>query len=169
VVVPVADQAAQQVGTPQERRVARCRTTEDEVVAAAGAGVTPVDHELLAGQARLTRRLVEEFAALDQLVPAGRRVDVHLDHARVGSDAEVLQARVQRRFVALQQHRAAQLGSHRLDGRDQLQVVLQMRQRRHEQIQAALARFGAQRGTHDAGSRLPAGRTHALRAITDCP
>jgi hypothetical protein len=38
--------------------------------------------------------LVEVVGALDQLVPARRRVDVDLDHARVGRDAEVREARV---------------------------------------------------------------------------
>ena len=47
VVVPVREQAAQQVGAAQERRVGRRRATEHEVVAAAGAGVAAVDHELL--------------------------------------------------------------------------------------------------------------------------
>ena len=61
---------------------------EHEVVAAAGAGVAAVEHELLGRQARLVRRLVEVRGLLDQLVPAVRRVDVDFDHARVGRDAQ---------------------------------------------------------------------------------
>ena len=55
MVVPVADHAGEQVGPAQERRVARRRAAEDEVVAAAGAGVAAVEHELLGRQARLAR------------------------------------------------------------------------------------------------------------------
>ncbi len=43
MVMPVAEQAAQQVRATQERRIRRCRPAEHEVVAAAGAGVPAVD------------------------------------------------------------------------------------------------------------------------------
>ncbi len=89
VVVPVGDQAAQQVRPAQEGRVVRRRAAEHEVVAAAGAGVAAVDHELLGGQARETGRLVEVRGLLDQLVPALGRMDVDLDHAGVGRHAEI--------------------------------------------------------------------------------
>ena len=60
MVVPVGDQAAQQIGAAQERPVGRRGAAEHEVVAAAGAGVAAVEHELLGGQPRLPRRLVED-------------------------------------------------------------------------------------------------------------
>ena len=47
MVVPVRQQAAQQVGPAQERRIRRRRAAEHEVIAAAGAGVAAVEHELL--------------------------------------------------------------------------------------------------------------------------
>ena len=47
MVVPVRQQAAQQVGPAQERRIRRGRAAQHEVIAAAGAGVAAVDHELL--------------------------------------------------------------------------------------------------------------------------
>ena len=47
MVVPVRQQAAQQVGPAQERRIGRRCAAEHEVIAAAGAGVAAVDHELL--------------------------------------------------------------------------------------------------------------------------
>ena len=51
MVVPVGDQAAEQVGPAQDRAVGRRRPAEHDVVAAAGAGVPAVDHELLGAQA----------------------------------------------------------------------------------------------------------------------
>ena len=137
--MPVADQAAQQVGAAQEGRVRRGGATEDEVVAATGADMAAVDHELLAGQARLPRGLVEEFGALDQLLPTAGGVDVHLDDARVRGDAEYVQARVAGRLVALQQHGALQLARGGLDGGDQFQPGVEFRQWRHEQVQAPVA------------------------------
>jgi hypothetical protein len=59
VVVPVTDQAAQQVGAAQERRVEGGGPTEDEMVAAAGAGMATVEHELFGAQARQVGGLVE--------------------------------------------------------------------------------------------------------------
>ena len=88
MVVPVADHAGEQVGPAQERRVGGRRAAEDEVVAAAGAGVAAVEHELLGRQARLARRAVEMRRLLDQLAPARCRIDVDLDHARVGRHAQ---------------------------------------------------------------------------------
>ena len=72
MVVPVAEQAAQQVGPAQERAVGRRRAAEDDVVAAAGAGVPAVEHELLGAQPRLPGLLVEDGGVLDQLVPVVR-------------------------------------------------------------------------------------------------
>ena len=54
------------------------------------------------------------------------RVDVDLDHAGVGGDAEVVQPVVVRRRVALDPGRgSAELGGRRLDGGDQVEVILQ--------------------------------------------
>ena len=51
MVVPVADQAAQQIGATQEGRIERSERAEDKVVTAAGAGMATIEHELFAGQA----------------------------------------------------------------------------------------------------------------------
>ena len=56
MVLPVGDQAAQQVGPAQERAVGRRRAAEHDVVAAAGAGVPAVEHELLGAEARAVAR-----------------------------------------------------------------------------------------------------------------
>ena len=55
MVVPIGQQAAQQVRPAQERRIRRRFAAEHEVIAAAGAGVATVEHELLGGQPRLAR------------------------------------------------------------------------------------------------------------------
>ena len=46
---------------------------DHQVVAAAGSGVLPVEHELLCAQAGLARQFVERGGVLDQFVPAMRR------------------------------------------------------------------------------------------------
>ena len=51
MVLPVGDEAAQQVGPAQQRAVRRRRAAERDVIAAAGARVAAVEHELLGARA----------------------------------------------------------------------------------------------------------------------
>ena len=88
MVVPVGDQAAQQIGTTQERAVGRRPAAEHEMVAAAGAGMAAVEHELLARQTGLARFVVEQRRLLDELIPVRRRLDVDLDDAGIGRHHE---------------------------------------------------------------------------------
>ena len=77
---------------------------------------------------------------LHQLAPVVGRVDVDLDDTRVGRDLQQRQARVARGRVAFEHDLHAQLGRRGFDRRDQVEVVLQAGQRRHEDVQhAALA------------------------------
>ena len=155
MVEPVADQAAQQVGPAQEGRVERRRRAEDEVVAAAGTGVAPVEHELLAAQARLAGRVVEMHGALDELAPARAGLDVHLDDAGVGRDAEVRQARIGRRLVALDDQADAERLGARFDRGDEFEIVVETVARRHEDVEHAVACLRRHGGAHDPGGRLP--------------
>ena len=179
VVVPVGDQAAQQIGPAQERAVGRRRAAEHEVVAAAGAGVAAVEHELLGRRGRACLRLlVERRRLLDQLVPVARRLHVHLDHAGVGRDDEVRQPRIVRRRIAFEQHRHAERARRRFDGGDELEVVLERLDRRHEDVAArrraarrtarcARRRRPIRRG--DGGCRRPRrGRLDACRSRRGC-
>src|SRR5882672_4171477 len=84
MVVPVGDQAREQLGPAQERRIRGRGAAEREVVAAAGARVLAVEHELLGAQAALARLGIEERGVLDELVPAAGGMNIDLEHARVG-------------------------------------------------------------------------------------
>src|SRR5688500_3780945 len=116
------------------------------MVAAAGTGVSAVDHELLGGKSSLARLFVKKLGALNQLIPGGGRLDVNLDHPRIRSNAEIAQTRVARWLIAFQQYRAMQLLGGGFDGGDQFQIVLDPLQWRHEQVQPAFSRFGAESG-----------------------
>ena len=82
VVLPVGDDRGEQVGAAQERAVGRRDAAHDDVVAAAGAGVAPVEQELLGAEPGLVRLLVDCRGDADELLPARRGMDVDLDHAR---------------------------------------------------------------------------------------
>jgi hypothetical protein len=150
VVLPVEDQRAQQIRTPQEGAVHRGGAAHDHVVAAAGARVAPVDHELVGAQARLACHLVHGFGGGHALAPAGRRVDVHLDDAGVGRHADDVQARVVGRRITLDVHRQAQLFGGGLGRGDQLEVVLDALHGRHEHAQASVTGLGGEGGAHAA-------------------
>ena len=182
MVVPVRDQAAEQVRPPEERGVLRTRAAQHDVVAAAGARVASVEHELLGRQARQARRLVQRFGVVEQFVPVGRRVDVHFDDARVRRDLQHPQARIARRRIAFEHDGQPEFGRRRLDGRHQLEIVLERRERRHEHVQEAARAAGAirrrgrwrdaDRGLRHrapcAGSGRPTPRARAATS-TSCP
>ncbi len=69
MVLPVGDQALQQVGAAQQRAVGRRGPAEGHVVATAGAGVAAVEHELLGAEPRLPRLLVQRRRGGDQFTP----------------------------------------------------------------------------------------------------
>ena len=73
MVVPEAEQRLQQIGPAQERAVGRLGGAHHHVVAAAGADMAAVDHELLACQADLARLLVELLATLHDLASSSSR------------------------------------------------------------------------------------------------
>ena len=70
VVVPVADQALQQVGPAQQRRFVRRGAAQDDVVAAAGAGVAAVEHEFLGAEPRRARLLVDDLRLARRAPPS---------------------------------------------------------------------------------------------------
>ena len=59
MVLPIRDQAAQQIGPAQEWTIGRGRAAEHDVIAAAGAGVAAVEHELLGAEPRQPRFFVD--------------------------------------------------------------------------------------------------------------
>ena len=149
MVVPVGDEAGEQVGAAQERGIGGCCAAQHEMVAAAGPGVAPVEHELFGREAREARRLVERLGVLHQRLPVRGRVDVGFQHARIRRDADHLHRRVARRLVALEDHRQAQLAGGGLDRVHEVEVVLDCLDGRHEDVEHAMARLGAERRARD--------------------
>ncbi len=105
VVLPVGNQALQQVRAAQQRAVLRTRRAQGNVIATAGARVATVEHELLGAQAGLARLLVQGGGVVHQLAPAVCRVNIDLDDAGVGGDKQPGEARVARGLVALDHDR----------------------------------------------------------------
>ena len=132
------------------------------MVAAAGAGVAAVDHEFLRAQPRLARLLVDDLGLVDELAPVRRRVDVDLDDAGIGRNAEGEQPRIAAgRGIALDEDRLAELLGRVLDGRDQLEIILAALHRRHEHIEMPVARLEGDRRAHDRTGRGTDGRLGA--------
>jgi hypothetical protein len=74
------------------------------MVAAAGAGVTAVDHELVGAEPGLACLLVNRSGDVDAFPPARGGMDVDLDHAGIGRDADDVDALILRRGIALDMH-----------------------------------------------------------------
>ena len=73
MILPEADQAAQQIGPPQKGAVVRSGAADHDVIAAAGSGVLPIEHELFCSEAGLARQFIELGCVFDQVVPGLRR------------------------------------------------------------------------------------------------
>ena len=150
VALPIEDQARQQIGPAQERRVGGHGAAEHDVIAAAGAGVAPVGHELVGAEPRLARVLVERGRRLHRLAPGRGGMDVDLDHAGIGRHLDAVDARIERRRVALDADRHVSLARDRFDCGEQLEIIVELRRRRHEDAQHAVARLDGERRAHRA-------------------
>ena len=159
VVVPVADQAAQQIGPPQERAVAGRGAAEHEVIAAAGAGVAAVEHELLGSRGRpaaLPRRASSSARRAHPSCDAGWMFTSMTPGSGVMRKCD--EPRIGRRRIALEQHahaeaRAPCVPRRRRDrGSRSTASSGGMNTYKH-----AAARFDAQRRTHDRRERIRRG------------
>src|SRR3984957_5629784 len=140
MIVPVAEQTAQQVGAAQEWRVRSARAAEYDVVAAAGAGMPAVQHEFLGRQARLARGLVQKRGPLRQLTPIRGGMNIDFDDSGIRRHAEITDARIVGRLIALENDGLGQRLGSGLDRRRQFDVVLELACRRHEYVKYAVAR-----------------------------
>src|SRR6516164_4415209 len=145
--LPVQNQALEQVGSAQERAVGRGRSSQRNVIAAAGADVATVDHELVGAKPAETRFLVERVRELDGLAPIRGGLNIDLDDAGIGRHLDDVQARVGRRLVAFHMDRHIELGGGRFNDREELEIVFQPFEGRHEYAKSPVARLDRQRGT----------------------
>ena len=150
VPLPVQDEAAEQVGAAQERAVERGGAADDDVVAAAGAGVAAVDHVFVGAEAALAGLLVDALGDRLAIVPVRRRMDVDLEHAGIGRDADHVEARIVRRGVAFDVDGQAEVLRGGFRGRDEFEIILDVLGRRHEDAEPPVAGLDAERGAHGA-------------------
>ena len=143
--LPVQHQALQEVRPAQERAVVRGRAADDDMVAPARAGMAAIDHELVGAEAALAGCLVDGGGGRDAILPARRRVDIDLDDAGIGRDANDVEARIVRRRVALDMHRQADVPRRGFGGGDEFQIILQRLDRRQENAEPAVAHFDRHR------------------------
>ena len=73
VILPEADQAAEQIGPPQESAVFRSDASDDDVIAAPGAGRTAIEQKFFGSETRLPGQVVELGGIFDQFAATIRR------------------------------------------------------------------------------------------------
>ena len=105
MVVPITDQASQQIRPPQKRTVERRRRAQHHMVPPAGPGMPPVEIKLLRAQTAVEGLLVDSRRRFDQFVPRRRRMRVDFDDARIRSHLDIVQAIIVRRKVAFEHDR----------------------------------------------------------------
>ena len=152
--LPVQHQALQQIGTAQERRIRRRAAADHDMIAAAGAGVAAVDQEAVGAEPDLRGVFIQAEGDVDRLAPVFRRLDVDLDHAGIGRHLDHLDARIERRRIALDMHLHLHFLGGRLHRRDQFEIILQLLHRRHEGAEHAVADLDRHRGAHAAAPEL---------------
>ena len=146
MVLPIGDEALQQIGASQQRAVRGSGASEGDVVAAAGAGVAAVKHEFFGSQAGLARFLVERAGGRHQFAPGCGGMNVDFDHARIRRDAEQAQMWIARRWIALDRYRNMHCARDTLNCAQQGDVFAGVLERRHEDVEVAFAHLNGERG-----------------------
>src|ERR1700730_15709456 len=116
------------------------------MIAAASAGVPAVDEVFVGPEPDLGGVFVKAEGDIDRLAPAGRGLDVDLDHAGIGRHFYHVDARVERRWIALDMDLHLHLFGSCFYRGDQFEVILQLLHRRHEGAQNAVADLDRHRG-----------------------
>ena len=148
MVLPEADDALEQIGPAQKWAVGRRRRADDDVIAAAGSGVLAVELKFLRAQPRLTGLFVERRRDRDGLAPAARRLNVHLDDARIGRHLDHVDARVERRRIAFDVNRRPEIRGRAFDRTQQFEIIGCRFGRRHEHADTPVTRFDGNRRAH---------------------
>ena len=128
------------------------------MIAPPSAGVTSIEQKFLGGQFGVTCGIVQKGRAIDDLAKSARRMNIDLNHARVWGDLQHPQAGIVWRRITFQNDLPVQLSRRLLDCRQKVQVVLKMRQRRHENIEMRLSHLDAKRRSQQAVGGLERGR-----------
>ena len=134
VVLPIGNQAAQQIGPPQHRTVGRRFSAQGDVVATTGACVTTVLHELFRAETTLSGFFVEPGGILNQLRPAFGWMDIDFDDTGVGCDGQAFQPVIAGWLVAFNDHWHFELCSRFFNRGNQMEILLQGAQRWHEDM-----------------------------------
>ena len=119
------------------------------MVAAAGTGVAAVEHEFLRREPGQPRLVVQNGRIGHQFIPASRRMDVDFDDAGIRRDIQHFDPCIGGGRITFDRNGHAQFARRFLQRGDQREIVLEIRQRRHEYMELRLTHFDAQRGTND--------------------
>jgi hypothetical protein len=86
---------------------------------------------------------------MDQVFPVGGGMDIHFDDAGIGGDDQAFQPVVAGWFIAFDADGHVEFFGGGFDGRDGVEVMLEVIHRRKEDIEDAVADFGAEGGFDD--------------------
>ena len=153
MIVPVRNEAAQQIRAAQKGGIPDRRAAEHDVIAATRSDMPAVEHEFLGTQPAFARGIIKMRGARHELIPARARFHIDLDDAGIRRDLEIDEPRIRGRLVAFDDHRLINLLRGRFHCRENLEVVIEDARRGHEDVEDIAARLGADGGSND-GPRI---------------
>jgi len=150
VIIPEADEAAEQVRSSQKGAVGRRGGSQYKVISATGAGVSAVLLKFFSAEPALACIFTDAFCDLSQLLPVVGGVDVDFDDARIRRDFEQFDAVVLRGQVAFDDDGQPQFFSSGFDAGQQIEVIFERADRRHEDVQLSVSGFDTEGCPHNA-------------------
>ena len=97
MVLPITEQAGQQIRTPQYRAVCRRGAANHDMVAPARPDMASIHHELFRTETGSARFFVERCGIGNQLIPIARWVEIDLNDSGVRRDFNVIKPMIMRR------------------------------------------------------------------------
>ena len=148
MVLPVSHQALQHVRTAQHGTVRGCGTADSDMVTAASTSMATIEHKFFCCQPCQPGFLIDCPGIRQQLIPAMRGMNIHLDDTGVRGDCETFQAMIMRRFIAFHTHRHIQFSCRFFDRVHQIKIMFQVGQRWQEYVQMTITRLDTYRGMY---------------------
>lgn len=150
VVIPEADEAAEQVRASQEGAVGGRGGSQYEVISSAGACVSAILLKFFSAESALACVFADAFGDLSQLLPVVGRVNVDFDDTWIRCDFENFNPVILWWQVAFDDNGQLQFFGGGFDAGEQVEVIFECSDGGHEDMQLSVTGFDTESGSYDA-------------------
>ena len=113
-------------GRRSSGRIGRGGAADDDVIAAAGAGVAAVEHEFFGSEPAEMGFFVERGGVVNQFIPVCGGLGVDFDDAGIGGDPDLVEAVIVRRSVAFDEDGKLEILGGVFDGGEQVEIIFEI-------------------------------------------